>query len=209
MRQRHNLRVGLTGGIACGKSTVAKLFGALGVPIIDADEAAREVVAPGTALLVHIVERFGPGVIDADGGLNRRALRDIIFRNPSARADLEMLLHPAIRALMEEKSAAARGDYQLFVVPLLIETGGKQARDIDRVLVVDCDEELQVRRLQARDGSTVEQARAILGAQAPRAARLAEADDVVTNQGDLQALRTQVEALHLRYLQLAAQRAPP
>ena len=196
-------RVGLTGGIASGKSTVARLFEALRVPVIDSDVLAREVVAPGQPLLGRIAERFGAGVIAKDGSLDRAALRAIVFADPAARADLEQLTHPAIRALMEERSAKARGDYQVLVIPLLVETGGRNS--VDRVLVVDCAEELQIRRLQARDGSTYEQARAILAAQASREARLAAADDVVVNDGELGAVRDQVAALHARYKNLARQ----
>ncbi len=199
-------RVGLTGGIASGKSTVARLFAALGVPIIDADELAREVVQPGRPLLSRLVERFGPGILRADGSLDRAALRDIVFSDPAARADLESLTHPAIREAMEERSARARGPYQILAIPLLVEKG--RSTPVDRVLVVDCDEAVQIRRLQARDGSTLEQARAILGAQASRAERLAAADDVIRNDGDIDALRDQVEALHLRYLDLARQARP-
>ncbi|HEV7716820.1 MAG TPA: dephospho-CoA kinase [Steroidobacteraceae bacterium] len=198
-----SFRVGLTGGIASGKSTVAKLFEALGVPVIDTDVLAREVVATGQPLLQRIAERFGAKVLAPDGTLNRPALRAIVFADPAARADLEQLTHPAIRALMEERSATAGGEYQMLVIPLLVETAGKNR--VDRVLVVDCDEELQIRRLQARDGSTLAQARGILAAQATREARLAPADDVVTNGGDLPALRDQVAKLHLRYLNLARQ----
>ena len=196
-------RVGLTGGIASGKSTVARLFEALGVPVIDTDVLAREVVAPGQPLLARIAERFGAGVLAADGSLDRRALRALIFSDPAARADLEQLTHPAIRALLEQRSAAARGEYQIHVIPLLVETGGRDR--VDRVLVVDCSEELQIRRLQARDGATLEQAREILAAQASRAARLAAADDVIENAGDLGPLRDRVAALHLSYRQLARQ----
>ena len=196
-------RVGLTGGIASGKSTAARLFEALGVPVIDTDVLAREVVAPGQPLLARIAERFGAGVLAADGSLDRRALRTLIFSDPAARADLEQLTHPAIRALLEQRSAAARGEYQIHVIPLLVETGGRDR--VDRVLVVDCSEELQIRRLQARDGATLEQAREILAAQASRAARLAAADDVIENAGDLAPLHDRVAALHLSYLQLARQ----
>jgi dephospho-CoA kinase len=204
---RRVFRVGLTGGIASGKSTVAKLFAALGVPVIDADELAREVVAPGTELLARLVERFGPAVLAADRALNRRALREVVFADLAARADLEALTHPAIRAAMEERSRAAGGPYQIFMIPLLLETGDREG--FDRVLVVDCDPELQVRRLQARDGSTLEQVRAILGAQASRAVRLKEADDLITNDGELHALTSQVERIHLQYLRMAAAQATP
>ena len=194
-------RVGLTGGIASGKSTVASLFAALGVPIIDADVIARDVVAAGTPLLARIVERFGPAILTADGNLDRRVLRDIVFRDPAARAELESLTHPAIREEIERRATAARGPYCMLAIPLLVEGGRKSP--VDRVLVVDCEESLQIRRLQARDGSTLEQARAILAAQASSEARLAAADDVIRNDGDLHALRDQVAALHTRYLELA------
>ncbi len=198
-------RVGLTGGIASGKTTVARLFAALGVPVIDTDALSREVTAPGTPLLHRIAERFGPELIGAGGALDRRALRRVVFADPRARADLEALTHPAIFEALEERSAVAGGPYQVIVVPLLVETD--RAAPVDRVLVVDCDEALQIRRLQARDGSTLDEARAILAAQAPRAARLEAADDVIANCGDLQSLRAQVEQHHSRYRRLAA-RAP-
>jgi dephospho-CoA kinase len=198
-----SFRVGLTGGIASGKSTVARLFEALGVPVIDTDVLARKVVAPGQPLLARIAERFGAEVLAADGSLDRRALRALVFSDPAARGDLEQLTHPAIRALLEQRSAAVGGEYQIHVIPLLVETGGRDR--VDRVLVVDCSEPLQIRRLQARDGSTLEQAREILAAQASRAARLAAADDVIENTGDLAPLRDRVATLHLSYRQLARQ----
>lgn len=203
---RPPFRVGLTGGIATGKSTVANLFAALGVPIIDTDELAREVVAPGEPLLARLAERFGARVLARDGSLDRTALRSVVFADERAREDLEALLHPAILAAMEARSASARGPYQMLVIPLLVEKA-LQGR-VDRVLVVDCDEALQLRRLQVRDGSTLEQARAILGAQAPRAARLQAAHDVIVNDGDLHALRNRVENLHALYLTLARQARP-
>jgi dephospho-CoA kinase len=195
-------RIGLTGGIASGKTAAARLFAALGVPVIDADELARETVAPGTPVLAQIAERFGPTIIARDGTLDRRALRDIVFTDPAARADLEALTHPAILAAMEHRSARAGGSYQILVIPLLAEKKGRTAT-VDRVLVVDCDEELQIRRLQARDGSTLEQARAMLAAQASRAERLRIADDVIVNDGDLATLRDRVLDLHARYQRLA------
>jgi dephospho-CoA kinase len=196
-------RVGLTGGIASGKSTAAKFFGALGVPILDSDQVARDVVEPGQPPLERLVERFGPGILTPDGHLDRPALRDIVFSDPKARADLEALTHPAIGAAMEARAAAAGGPYQILVIPLLVEKNlGSQ---VDRVLVVDCDEELQIRRLRDRDGTTLAQIRAILKAQASRAARLKAAHDVIHNDADMSAVREQVEALHARYLQLAGQ----
>jgi len=195
-------RVGLTGGIASGKSTAAKFFGALGVPILDSDQVARDVVEPGQPPLERLVERFGPKILTADGHLDRPALRDIVFSDPKARTDLEALTHPAIGAAMEARSAAAGGPYQILVIPLLVEKN--LAAHVDRVLVVDCDEELQMRRLRDRDGSTPEQVQAILKAQAPRTARLKAADDVIRNDTDMSAVRDQVAALHARYLELAA-----
>jgi dephospho-CoA kinase len=199
-------RIGLTGGIASGKSTAAKFFGALGVPILDSDQIARDVVEPGQPPLERLVARFGPSILTADGHLDRPALRDIVFSDPMARADLEALTHPAIGAAMEARSAAAGGPYQVLVIPLLVEKN--LSSHVDRVLVVDCAEDLQLRRLRDRDGSTPEQAQAILSAQAPRAARLRAADDVITNEADMSAVQDQVVALHARYLEFAADPRP-
>lgn len=199
-------RVGLTGGIASGKSTAAKFFGALGIPILDSDQIARDVVEPGQPPLERLVERFGPTILTPDGHLDRPALRDIVFADPRARADLEALTHPAIGAAMEARSAAAGGPYQVLVIPLLVEKN--LSSHVDRVLVVDCDEDLQIRRLRDRDGSTPHQARAILNAQAPRSARLKAANDVITNEADMSAVQNQVAVLHARYLELAAQPRP-
>jgi dephospho-CoA kinase len=196
-------RVGLTGGIASGKSTAAEFFGALGVPILDSDQIAREVVEPGQPPLERLVERFGRSILTADGHLDRPALRNIVFSDHRARADLEALTHPAIGAAMEARSAAAGGPYQILIIPLLVE---KNLRShVDRVLLVDCDEQLQLRRLRARDGSSPEQAQAILNAQARRATRLKAADDVISNDADVSSVERQVAKLHPRYLQLAAQ----
>ena len=199
-------RVGLTGGIASGKSTAAKFFGALGVPILDSDQIARDVVEPGQPPLGQLVERFGPSILTPDGHLDRPALREIVFSDPMARADLEALTHPAIGAAMEARSAAAGGPYQILIIPLLVEKN--LSAHVDRVLVVDCEEQLQLKRLRAREGSTLEQARAILNAQASRAARLKAADDVIHNDTDMNAVREQVAALHARYLDLAQQPRP-
>ena len=196
-------RVGLTGGIASGKSTAAKFFGALGIPIIDTDQLARDVVEPGQPPLERLVERFGSSILTEDGHLDRPALRNIVFSDPKARADLEALTHPAIGAAVEARSAEVGGVYQILVLPLLVEKSlGSQ---LNRVLVVDCDEDLQIRRLQARDGSTLEQARAILNVQTSRGARLKAAHDVIKNDGDMSAVRDQVEKLHALYLDLAQQ----
>ncbi len=193
--------VALTGGVASGKSTVAGQFAALGVPVIDLDQVAREVVAPGTALLDQVLRRFGDPLRRADGSLDRRALRAIVFADPAARAELEALLHPAIRARTAALSAAADGPYQIIVVPLLAETGA--ASRYDRVLLVDCDEQLQRQRLQQRDGIDATQAAAMLAAQATRQQRLAITDDVIRNDGGVAELVAEVGRLHHRYLGLA------
>jgi dephospho-CoA kinase len=195
------LRIGLTGGIASGKSTVTQRFAELGVPVIDADVASRNVVEPGKPGLAQIVQRFGAGVL-ADGRLDRRALRNLIFKDSSLRQALDAILHPLIRAEMERAAAQAQGPYLVMAIPLLIE-GGNSAKRVDRVLVVDADETLQIQRLQARDGSSEEQARAILASQATRAARLAAADDVLLNSGSVAELRQAVDRLHEQYLQHA------
>ena len=197
-------RVALTGGIASGKTTVANLFAAHGVPLIDTDLIAREVVEPGQPALAAVAKAFGSDVLDSDGRLDRRRLREIIFRDAAARARLEAILHPAIRAEMERQSVAAAqaGPYQMLVIPLLAEGGRRD--HVDRVLVVDTPETVQVERLMTRDAVTREQAEASLHAQAQRATRLGIADDVLTNTGRIDDLREQVAALHARYVKLAA-----
>lgn len=200
-------RVALTGGIASGKTTVANLFAELGVPLVDSDLIAREVVEPGQPALAAVAAAFGSDVLGPDGRLDRRRLRELIFGDSAARARLESILHPAIRAEMERQSAAAAiaHPYHLLVIPLLAEGGGRDRAD--RVLVVDVPETTQVDRLMARDAVSREQAAASLRAQASRDARLAIADDVVTNTGRIDDLRAQVAALHQRYLKLAQDKA--
>ena len=190
-------RIGLTGGIACGKSTVANLFVALGVTLVDTDLLAREVVEPGSPLLGEIARHFGAQVLQKDGSLDRAILRQRVFANPAERQWLEQLTHPAIRELTDARCEAATGPYVMVAIPLLVETRG--AARFDRVLVVDCEPELQLARLQARDGMTREQAQRMLAAQATREQRLAVADDVILNNGDIAALRDQVEKLHGQY----------
>jgi dephospho-CoA kinase len=194
-------RIGLTGGIACGKTTVANQFAALGVPVVDTDLLAREVVAPGSPLLAQVAAHFGAAVLSPDGSLDRRELRTRVFAQPAERLWLEQLTHPAIRALTDERSAAAGGPYVIVAIPLLVETGA--ASRFDRVLVVDCEPEVQLARLTARDGSTRDEALAMLAAQAPRAARLAIANDIIQNNGDIAHLRDQVEKLHRQYVTAA------
>jgi dephospho-CoA kinase len=198
------LRIGLTGGIASGKSTAADRFAELGVPVIDADRAARAVVAPGTSGLEQVKKRFGPTVVAPDGQLDRRRLRNLIFSDPAARADLNALLHPLIRDHMQLEIVSAVGPYVVLAIPLLIE-GGTQRDRVDRILVVDVDEAIQIQRLTSRDGATPEQARAILAAQASRDARLNAADDILPNTGTVSELRQGVDRLHERYLELARQ----
>jgi len=197
------LRIGLTGGIASGKSTVAQRFQELGVPVVDADESARSVVAPGTTGLDQIARLFGAEVLTSAGVLDRRALRNLVFANPRLRRDLESILHPLIRADMDEKAAAAVGPYLVMAIPLLIEGG--DLKRVDRVLVVDATEEVQMQRVMTRDGSDLTQARAIVAAQASREARLNAADDVLLNTGSVSDLRQAVDGLHQRYLRLAAE----
>ena len=194
-------RVALTGGIASGKTTVANLFATHGVPVIDTDVIAREVVEPGQPALAAVVDAFGTGVLAADGRLDRPRLRERIFGDAEARRRLEAILHPAIRAEMERQSRAAGGPYQVLVIPLLVEGGRRD--HIDRVLVVDVPEATQIERLVRRDGVSRDQAEAALRAQASRDARLAFADDVIENTGDVAALETRVAKLHGDYLRRA------
>lgn len=190
--------VALTGGIASGKSLAAQRFAELGVTVIDSDVIAREIVEPGQPALEEIVQRFGKTVLQTDGRLDRRALRERIFHDPQARADLERITHPRIRAIMRARAADAHGPYQLHVIPLLAESG--RASEFDRVLLIDCDPAVQKARLMQRDGSSAETAEAILAAQARRSERLAIADDVLVNDGSAQTLRDGVERLHREYL---------
>lgn len=194
----------LTGGIASGKTAVSDAFARRGVPVLDADVIAREVVAPGQPALAAVVEAFGPAVLAADGTLDRRALRARVFDDPADRRRLEAILHPAIRAAFAAQSAALAASgapYQLHAIPLLVETG--RAPAYDRVLVVDCPEAVQRRRLLARDGETPERVAAILAAQATREARRAVATEVLDNSGSLADLEAAVDRLHETYLAAA------
>jgi dephospho-CoA kinase len=202
------LRIGLTGGIASGKSTVTQRFAELGVPVIDADVAARIVVEPGKPGLEQVARRFGLGVLDSSGNLDRPALRALIFNDSASRQALDAILHPLIRIEMEQQAARATGPYLVMAIPLLIE-GGRARERVDRVLVVDVDEALQMKRVQARDGSSPSQARAILASQVSREARLAAADDVLRNAGTVADLRQAVDRLHEKYLQLAQSSPSP
>ncbi len=196
-------RVGLTGGVASGKSTVAGLFAARGAEVIDTDRIAREIVAPGRPALAELARALGSAILDRNGALDRAGLRRRIFADAAARSTVERILHPAILAELERQSRAAGGPYQLLVIPLLVEKN--LAARVDRVLVVDCPPEQQVERLVRRDGETRESALAMLAAQASREARLAAADDVLSNDGTPEALAARVGELDRRYREIAAQ----
>jgi len=201
------LLIGLTGGIACGKSFVSDGFAALGIHIIDADLLAREVVEPGSEGLKTLVDHFSETILDSSGALNRGALRDIVFADPEALAVLDNTLHPRIRALSDERIAQAldaahkhNQAYIIYAVPLLVETS-QQGR-FDRIIVVDIPKPLQLQRLTARDNSNMAQAQTIIDAQASRDERLAIADDIIDNSGTKKATLDQIKSLHQRYLHL-------
>jgi dephospho-CoA kinase len=196
------LRIGLTGGIASGKSTVAELFARLGATVLDTDRIAREVVEPGQPALAALVRAFGGGILSCDGRLDRAGLRRRLFADAATRRTVEKILHPAILAELGRQAAAAPGPYQVFVVPLLVE--GDRAGMVDRVLVVDCPEERQIERLMSRDGETREGAMQMLAAQVSRDQRLASADDLIVNDGPAGDLASQVALLDRKYRELAA-----
>ena len=195
--------VGLTGGIGSGKSAVSSRLGALGASVVDTDLISRGLTAPGGAAIGALREAFGERSIASDGGLDRAGMRALAFGDPAARARLEAILHPAIRDEAGRELEAARGPYALLVVPLLFEKGGYVER-VDRILVVDCDEALQLERAARRSGLAREEVRAVMRAQWPRWRRLQMADDVIWNGADLAALETQCDALHSRYAAAAA-----
>lgn len=192
--------LGLTGGIGSGKSAAAQCFIDLGVHLVDADHAARWVVEPGRPALAQIAEHFGAGVLQADGTLNRSALRELIFKDPQQRVWLESLLHPLIREEIRQYLARAESVYAILVSPLLLETSQHQM--VQRVLVIDVPESVQIERTVLRDKTNAEQVRAILKAQASRDERLSRADDVIVNDRDPAWLKSEVERLHQYYLTL-------
>lgn len=194
--------VGLTGGIASGKSSAAALFEELGAAVVDTDAIAHELTRPGTSAMAAIRNAFGPAYLAADGSLERAKMRQLVFSDPAAKAKLEAILHPLIRELARARIVAAQQPYVIVVVPLLVETDAY--RDlIERILVVDCREELQVARAMQRSQLKESEVRAILAAQLPRTERLGRADDVVDNNGDIEALRQQIQKLHAKYLAFA------
>lgn len=197
--------IGLTGGVASGKSTIEAHFRALGVAVADADLAAREAVAAGSDGLAEVVAAFGADVLTADGELDRPAMRRRVFTDPEARRRLEAIVHPRVRTALAEACRAAPGTYAIASIPLLAEGGGKDAYPwLDRILVVDTPEQVQLARLLRRDGIDEALARTMIAAQATRQQRLAMADDVIVNDGPLEKLEAQVIALDTLYRRLAA-----
>ena len=194
--------IGLTGGIGSGKSLVADMFAALGATLIDTDQIAHQLTAPGGLAMPAIAEQFGPDFIAANGAMDRTRMRAAVFSEPAVKRRLEAILHPLIRIETERAAAEAQGAYRIFVVPLLVESGKWKER-VTRVLVVDCPEDLQVSRVIARNGMTEAQVRAIMAAQASRQARLDAADDVIVNDAGIAQLTPQVERLHALYAEMA------
>jgi dephospho-CoA kinase len=203
MSTARRFSVGLTGGIGSGKTTVADMFAARGASVIDTDLIAHQLTRPQGLAIPEIRAQFGDAFLTTDGAMDRTRMRDYVFAEPGAKARLEAILHPLIRSETERAAQTADGAYLLFVVPLLVEARGWRER-VSRVLVVDCDEETQVRRVISRSGLGLAQVRAIIAAQATRAERLAIADDVIGNNEDTPALVPQVDRLHALYVSLAA-----
>lgn len=194
--------VGLTGGIGSGKSAAGDEFARLGVPVVDSDAIAHELTGPGGAAVDGIRTIFGPETIGPDGAMDRARMRALVFSDPDVRARLEGFLHPLIREHAKRRIASAHSPYVIHMVPLLVESGNFRDR-CDRILVVDCTEEVQLLRVARRSGLSESEIRRIMSAQATRQARLNAADDVIDNSGSIDALRKQVLALHPKYLELA------
>lgn len=194
--------IGLTGGIGSGKSRAAAMFGELGADVIDTDAIAHELTQAGGPAMPAITAAFGPAVVADSGGLDRAAMRELVFADPASRARLEGILHPLIGGVTRSRVARSTAPYVLLVVPLLLEKGG--FRDlVRRVLVVDCEESRQIDRTMLRSGLTEAAVRAIMAAQIPRQQRLEAADDIIRNDGDVAQLRSQVAVLHQQYLERA------
>lgn len=194
--------VGLTGGIGSGKSTAAEMFGKLGAAVVDTDAISHELTAPGGAAMAAIREQFGPEFMAADGSLDRGRMRGLVFRDAATKKALEAILHPVIRVVSRARVAAATAPYVILMVPLLLETGACLDL-VRRVLVVDCSEERQVERAARRGALPAEEVRRIMASQLARAARIERADDVLDNDGGIDALRIQVGRFHARYLTAA------
>lgn len=196
--------LGLTGGIGSGKTTVANMFAGLGAAVVDTDQIAHRLTAPGGLAIAAIRSQFGDAFITPDGAMDRAAMRRHVFSDSAEKQKLEQILHPLIRLQTESEAQHAIGDYLIFVVPLLVESGNWKNR-CDRILVVDCDESTQIQRVMARNGLSEQQVHAIMQAQAGRQQRLLAADDVIVNQGNFEEVRERVLQLHLKYLRLAQQ----
>lgn len=196
--------VGLTGGIGSGKSVAAEIFRTCGVEVVDADALAREVVEPGQPALSDIAAHFGSELLTAQGHLDRAALRKIVFSNPTHKSWLENLLHPLIAELLQRRLSAAQSPYAILESPLLLET--EQHKLVDRVIVIDVSEEIQIDRAVRRDGSDEEVIRSIIASQIGRAERIQHADDLVSNEESLEQLREKIEALHRKYLGMVTER---
>jgi dephospho-CoA kinase len=199
--EKRTLAIGLTGGIGSGKSTVADAFSALGVPVIDADQLARDLVAPGQAALDEIVAGFGADILTAEGKLDRGAMRHRIYSDPAQKSLLESILHPRIRQRIRALLAEINAPYSIVVIPLLVETN--QTDLVDRILVIDIPEKEQRKRVAARDGLSDNAVMAIMKTQADRNTRLAVADDVIVNDKDISTLTEQVQELHKHYMDIS------
>jgi dephospho-CoA kinase len=197
--------IGLTGGIGSGKSFVADLFAARGAAIIDTDQIAHRLTAAGGSAMPAIQAAFGDTFLTANGALDRAVMRERVFSDPEAKRQLEAILHPLIGKETANAATVATGPYLIYVVPLLVESG-RWRELVDRILVVDCSEALQVERVMRRNQLTAQQVQAIMAAQAKRSDRLAAADDVIVNEAGKAAVETEVERLHQRYMTLAAKK---
>ncbi|MBQ0725058.1 MAG: dephospho-CoA kinase [Cycloclasticus sp.] len=200
------LNIGLTGGIACGKSTVTRLFEKLGVPVIDADEIAHSLVLPQQPALALLEKAFGSQIITADGSLNREALRELVFSSPSDKKKLEAILHPLIYQTMQQQLNHCKTPYVILSIPLLLES--KQPLHIDRVLLIDCPEDIQIQRVKSRNGFSEKMIKAIIKSQCPRNERLQHADDVINNTSTLKNLVSEVSKLHESYLKISTSKNP-
>ncbi|MEE8212046.1 MAG: dephospho-CoA kinase [Acidiferrobacterales bacterium] len=195
------LRIGLTGGIGSGKSSAAAMFARRGVPVIDADEIAKQLVAPGQPAYERIIQRFGKEFVDANGFIDRGRLRRHVFDDPASRRELEAILHPRVRQQIQRQLRALRAPYCVIVIPLIFEANQQDL--VDRILVIDAAEDTQVQRVAARSSLADDEIRKIIAAQIGRNVRLRQAHDVITNEGELEQLEERVDAFHTRYLDLA------
>ena len=197
------LRIGLTGGIGSGKSAVSDMFRSLGVPVFDADVIARQIVEPGMPAYNQVIDLFGEKIVSNDGSLKRDLIRDIVFRDQELKRRLEEIIHPRVQKEMEDRVKSCGYPYCILSIPLLFETNADHR--VDRVLVIDADEQFQLDRILKRDNLSVEQARAIMNSQTDRHSRLKAADDIIDNNGSPEATRKQVEEMHEKYLELSSQ----